>query len=222
MRRNYSKYLWGVMLILLGIFVVLKSFDVVSGSIFFTGWWTLFIIIPSAINLIFNNNRIWDLSVLLFGIALFLAANDLYLEYSNVWAIAVCLVLINIGIGVMRGNKVKTRRQGKIVSGGNYVAIFSGCDEKPVSFDGGNAVAVFGGVDLDLRDLVFTNDVYLTAVSVFGGVDIYTNNNINVVFNTVNIFGGSDNYQPYIEGKPTLYVDGCCVFGGTDVNKKRR
>ncbi len=222
MRKNYSKYLWGAMLILLGIFVVLKSFDIVSGSLFFTGWWTLFIIIPSAINLIFNNNRIWDLSVLLFGIALFMAANELYIEYSNVWAIGVCLILINIGIGVIRGNKTKTRRRENSALSGNYIAFFSGCDEKPASFEGGNAVAVFGGVDLDLRDLVFTHDIYLTAVSVFGGIDIYTNDNINVVFNTVNIFGGNDNYQTNIQGNPTLYIDGCCIFGGTDVNKKRR
>lgn len=226
MKRYNSKYLWGVLLILLGVFVVLRSFDIINGNIFFDGWWTLFIIVPSVINLIFNNNRVWDASVLLVGIGFFLAANDLYVTYSNVWAIALCLVLVNIGISIMRGNRVRQTKNIDVVragkSSGPYIGIFSGCDEKPFEFYGGTAVAVFGSVDLDLRDIVFNEDVYLTAVSVFGGIDIYVNDNINVVCSTANIFGGSDNHQQPIAGNHTLYIDGCSVFSGVDIKKNKK
>lgn len=209
------------MLILLGIFVVLKNFGLVSGSLFFSGWWTVFIIVPSLVNLVFNHNKLWDASLLIFGVCLFLAANELYLTYSNAWAIGLCLLLVNIGITVMVGNKNKRKRQGVLAAKDNYIAVLSSCREKPEQFGGGKAVAVLGGVSLDLCDLDFKGDVYLTAVSVFGGIDIITNDNINVVFNTVNVFGSNDNYQPSISGNPTLYISGCSVFGGIDVKVKK-
>lgn len=221
MKRNYSKYIWGILFILLGIFVVLKSFDIISGSIFFTGWWTLFIIVPSAVNLVCNHNRVWDASVLLIGIGFFMAANEWFVTYDNVWAVAVCLILINIGVGIMRGNKVRRGHKSHTGSG-SYVGVFSGCDEKPLEFEGGTAVAVFGEVNLDLRDVVFNEDIYLTAVSIFGGVDIYVNDNVNVVCSTVNVFGGTENQQQPIAGNHTLYIDGCAVFGGIDIKKNRK
>lgn len=221
MRRSYSKYIWGGVLIALGVFIALKSFGVINGSIFFTGWWTLFIIVPSAISFIANRNKLWDGSFFLIGVSFLMAANDWYIKYDNVWAIALCLFLINIGISIMRGQKTRKphARSGKNQS---YIGIFSSCNEKPMQFSGGTAVTVFGGVDIDLRDIVFNEDTYLTAVSVFGGIDIYVNDNVNVVCSTANIFGGTDNAQQPIDGNKTLYIDGCAVFGGIDIKKHKK
>lgn len=221
MRKNYSKYIWGAVLIILGVFVALRSFNVINGSIFFTGWWTLFIIVPSAISFITNHNKFWDGSFFLIGVAFLMAANKWYINYDNVWAIALCLFLINIGISIMSGGKAK-KAHVRVGDSQSFIGIFSSCNEKPVQFNGGTAVAVFGGVDIDLRDVVFSQDVYLTAVSVFGGVDIYINDNINVICSTANIFGGTDNEQQPIDGNKTLYIDGCAVFGGIDIKKYKK
>ena len=216
MKKDFSKYLWGVLLILLGVFVLLRSFGAVSQSIFFTGWWTLFIIIPSLINLIFAHNKIADASILVLGISLFFAANK-YISYDNVAAIAVCLLLVNIGLSIIINKK---KRPQSSRADGNYVGVFGGCKEKPNNFTGGNAIAVFGGVDLDLRDVVFEEDTYLTAVSIFGGIDIIVNDNVNIEFSTINIFGGCENKQAKIEGNKTLFIDGAAVFGGIDIKSK--
>lgn len=221
MKKDFSKYLWAVVLVLLGLFVVLKSFNLVSGSIFFDGWWSLFIIIPAVINLFTNRNIFWDASFLLIGVGFLMAANEWFITYDNVWAIALCLVLINIAISIIRGNKHKKAIHSH-GDNGTYIGIFSGCDEKPLSFSNGTAVAIFGGVDLDLRDIVFTDNAYLTAVGVFGGIDVYVNDNINVVCNNINVFGGTDNQQQPIDGNKTLYIDGCAVFGGIDIKKNKK
>lgn len=219
MKKDFSKYLWGILLILLGVVVVLKSFGIVNQSIFFTGWWTLFIIIPSLINLIFSHNKLADGSFLLVGVALFCAANDI-IEYRNVLAIGICLALINAGISIMINRKKHPKITSSEHPDGNYVGVFAGCKEKPNTFSGGNAVAVFGGVDLDLRDIDFTDDVYLTCVAVFGGIDIFINDNINVECSTINIMGGTENKQERIEGNKTLFIDGVALFGGIDIKKK--
>ena len=218
MKKDYSKYLWGIMLILLGVFIVLKSFGVITQSFFFTGWWTFLIIIPAVYGLIFSNNKVTDAVVALSGVALFGAANDVF-GYDNAWAIITCLILVGIGFSIMNNRKRHGEfkpSQGKR----NYNGVFGGCSEKPIDFDGGSAIAVFGSVDIDLRDIVFTQDVYLSAFAVFGGIDIIVNDNINVVTSTSNIFGGTENKQEPISGNHTLYIDGLSLFGGIDIKKK--
>jgi len=66
---NFSKILWGIVLIGLGIVIGLNALNITYINIFFRGWWTLIIIIPCLIglfddknegktgNLIRNNNR---------------------------------------------------------------------------------------------------------------------------------------------------------------------
>lgn len=53
--NNFSKILWGIVLILLGIAIGLNSLNIVSINFFFKGWWTLIIIIPCLIDL-FNSD----------------------------------------------------------------------------------------------------------------------------------------------------------------------
>lgn len=53
--NNFSKILWGIVLILLGIAIGLNALNIVSINFFFRGWWTLIIIIPCLIDL-FNSD----------------------------------------------------------------------------------------------------------------------------------------------------------------------
>lgn len=48
---NFSKMLWGIVLIALGIVIGLNALNITAINIFFRGWWTLFIIIPCLIGL---------------------------------------------------------------------------------------------------------------------------------------------------------------------------
>ena len=45
--KKAGNILWGIVLIVIGVIFALNALDITSIDIFFDGWWTLFIIIPS-------------------------------------------------------------------------------------------------------------------------------------------------------------------------------
>lgn len=49
--KNFSKMLWGIVLIVIGIAIALNALNIANINFFFKGWWTLFIIIPCLIGL---------------------------------------------------------------------------------------------------------------------------------------------------------------------------
>ena len=49
--KNFSKILWGLVFVLIGVVIATNSFGLTNIDIFFEGWWTLFIIVPSFISL---------------------------------------------------------------------------------------------------------------------------------------------------------------------------
>ena len=49
MMKKSSSIIWGIVLIIIGAVFALNSLDITDIDIFFDGWWTLFIIVPSAI-----------------------------------------------------------------------------------------------------------------------------------------------------------------------------
>lgn len=56
--------LWGFVIIALGLLWGLKEANIIDRTIFFDGWWTLFIIVPCFIGLFKDKNKhfpLWDL-----------------------------------------------------------------------------------------------------------------------------------------------------------------
>ena len=94
--------IWGVFIIALGILWGLKEANViVLSNLYFDGWWTLFIIIPSVIGLITEKNKKGSLICLAVGLALF--AN----EYFDLWRFKnylLPLIIVIIGASVIVGN----------------------------------------------------------------------------------------------------------------------
>ena len=50
--KNYKNIILGLILILIGIVIGTNSLGITNINIFFSGWWTLFIIIPCFIGLL--------------------------------------------------------------------------------------------------------------------------------------------------------------------------
>ena len=69
-------------------------------NIFFDGWWTLFIIIPSFIGLFKDNEKTGNFIGLLIGIALLLACQD-FLDFDLIWKLAFPAILITIGLSII-------------------------------------------------------------------------------------------------------------------------
>lgn len=55
--KKVNRVLWGVVLVALGVIWALKATNVIDLEIFFPGWWTLFIIVPSVIGLITDDHK---------------------------------------------------------------------------------------------------------------------------------------------------------------------
>ena len=55
--KNLKRTIWGIILVLAAIIIALNSFNIIDFDLFFDGWWTLFIIVPSFVGLIENKNK---------------------------------------------------------------------------------------------------------------------------------------------------------------------
>lgn len=225
--KKSKQIIWGSALIILGIIFVLKIFNVISFEIFFDGWWTLFIIVPCAIALFTEKEKIGNLIGVLIGVGLLLASRDV-LDFELVMKLFIPIIMILIGIRIIFGSIFKTsfrknkkRFTSDVGASKNYVAVFSGIDAdfSGKEFDGTEAIAIFGGVDIRLQSAIIDHDVYINATAIFGGVEIRLPQNVNVEVSPVSLFGGVDNkkHQNSPENTVTVHIDAYAIFGGVDI-----
>lgn len=223
--KNLKKIIWGALLIAAAVLLVLDSFGQLEFELFFEGWWTLFIIVPSIAGIFEKRNKTDSLVGLGIGVV-FLLCSQGVIEWSMVWKFILPIVLAAIGIKFIVSS-CKPKKSEKIayeikMDGKNAqraVAIFSGTDLDfdNVVFEGAELVAVFGGIDCDLRGAIIDKDCSIKVACVFGGVDIKIPDNVKVVNNIPSMFGGTEVYKNNHNATHTLYIDGACVFGGVDI-----
>lgn len=214
--KDLSKYVWGIGFIFVGLILLGKSFDLYEFDLFFDGWWTVFIIVPSIVDLFTKENKITSSLFLVLGIALFCAAND-WIEYRNVFSIFWCLVFIAIGIKIIINRHVDIKfKKSKDLP--EYAGIFGGCEERCTpKYKGGSALAIFGSVDLDLSDVELKEDIHIDVFCMFGGITLKTNDKIEVISSTFNVFGGTENKNRTNTKKYKVFVDGFCMFGAIEI-----
>lgn len=223
--KNLRRTLWGIVLVGAAVIMALNSFGIINFEVFFDGWWTLFIIIPSFVGLIEKKDKSGSIFGLLIGIIFLLCAQDI-IDFDLIWKLSLPLFIAYIGLKMILSSfkKNKTDRIVKEIKieGGNLqsgVAVFSGTELNfdNVVFEGAELTAVFGGVDCDLRNAIIDRDCVIKVCAVFGGIDINVPDNVKVVTNTTSIFGGVDISKSNPNGIHTLYIEGLCMFGGVDI-----
>lgn len=163
-------------------------------DIFFEGWWTLFIIVPSVVGIVTGPSRFTSFIGLIIGAALFFGV---VYNFDWVWPLG---ILIAIGLYGAKLLFTKSEPFKKL----------SDVDE--------HVVAIFGGSDVDLSNVEFTSDKYIKCTAIFGGIDIKVPKDVNVVAQGVAIFGGVGNEARRSNTRYTLYVEYTCGFGGIDIN----
>ncbi|NMA18472.1 MAG: cell wall-active antibiotics response protein [Clostridiaceae bacterium] len=225
---NISRILWGVALVAIGAIFALNALGITDINIFFRGWWTLFIIIPSVIGLFSRQGKFVSLIGLVIGVTLLLSAQDI-IDFALLWKLAIPIIIILIGLKMIFAspfNRNTTKRINELKRNGtghaSDSAVFSShkIDFNGQVFEGAVLDAVFGSITCDLRQALIDKDCVITASAVFAGIDIQVPDHLQVKVNSNALFGGvSDKRiktdQP--DGAVTLYIEANCVFGGIDV-----
>lgn len=225
--KSFKNILWGFVLVIVGIILGLKEFNVINFNIFFDGWWTLFIIVPCFIDLFSDKDKTGDIIGILIGLLLLLACLDL-INFDTVLRLIFPAILVIIGLSFMCkdlfnrkiNDAIKKLNENK--SGNEIAATFGG---QKISYDneefkGATFNAVFGGIDCDLRNSIIKNDVVINASSIFGGIDIKVPSDVKVIIKSSSIFGGvSDDRRKKEETEKSkvIYVNATCLFGGVDI-----
>lgn len=212
--RNKSSKFWGLVLVVVGIMFLGNNSDWWNVNLFFRGWWTLFIIIPSIYGLFDNTDKTGSSISLIVGILLLLAAQDI-ISYGMIWKILFPIIIIIVGLSLICKTNLKRKMR---ENSKEYVAVFSGVDEKikEVVSDF-KAISIFGSVELDLRKAKIEKDLYIEAVTVFGGIDLKLPENVKVQTSGVPIFGGVENKCLDNKEGVVVTIHYTCVFGGIDI-----
>ncbi len=231
MRNRASGILWGALFILAGFGFIGKAFSLWEFELFFNGWWTLFIIIPSAVSIFQNGPNPFAVSMFIIGVLILLSCLGCF-DYTIIEKLILPIVFIVVGISIITKNgKMYMNMQDKITDSElpqktetrEYAAVFSTqsivFNENEV-FDGASLNAIFGGIELDLRSCIINQDVAIETTSIFGGLNIYMPNDVNIRMSSTPIFGAvsnKTNRANYIPGAPTIYINSICMFGGVDI-----
>ena len=102
----------GIILIVVGIILGLNALNITNINIFFAGWWSLFIIVPSFVGLFTNKDKIASCICLIIGILLLLGAQDI-IDYSLLWQLLIPIFLIALGVSFLFKSSKKKQEEEK-------------------------------------------------------------------------------------------------------------
>ena len=224
--QRRSNVIWGIVLIAIGFIFGTNALGITDISIFFDGWWTLFIIVPCTVGLCTSRNKKGNLVGILVGAVLLLNCQGM-LDFTLMRKLTVPVIVILIGITLIfkrRDNQAaliweEAKKNGEPLK--QCCAAFSGQKMNYTNevFDGAELNAIFGGIECDLRNAVIEKNAVINVSCVFGGIDILVPDNVNIKVSSSSIFGGISNKKHSNSDKNavTLYINGNCMFGGVDI-----
>lgn len=223
--NKISSFLWGIVLIAVGIIFGLNALDITDINIFFDGWWTLFIIIPCFISLFKNDDKTGDIIGIIIGVFLLLACQDI-IDFDIIWKLAIPFVLIAIGLSFIFKDVINSKVKKEIGKlnknlGKEYFATFGGqtLNFKDEEFNGCSLNAIFGGMKCDLKDAIIEEKSVINASAIFGGITIYLPSDVNIKITSTPIFGGvsDERKNKNKDADKTIYINVTCLFGGVEI-----
>lgn len=224
MRKRLSSSLLGLFFICIGVLIVGNILDLWDITLFFSGWWTLFIIIPCFIHIISDGLHTSSVVGLTIGILLLLMRQDV-IDIELTSKLIVPIILIIIGLGIVFKNMARTSINKEFhnfemhynKNASNYTTVFH---SRKIfipreHFFGASLSSVFGELYVDLSSAIITKDIVIHCSSVFGDVQLLVPPNVYVKTSGSQILGSMRNKTNQVSdgGKPTIYIDYSAVFG---------
>lgn len=240
-RNSLSGILFGLLFLFVGGGYLAEALGFMDDfTIFFDGWWTLFIIIPCFSGLFGKNgDKVGYLIGLAIGLFFLLSAQNVLLT-DKLWAIFLAVLFVIIGACLIfpkkrvpdagTDNADRFDREDRVVADASYTececdgAQNAAGDENGQCFDEAaeadlgpgeriSSVAVFSGKDICINRTVFAGG---TVTAVFGGIDLNLKNAIireDVTIEAKAVFGGIDILVP---PNVRVMVDSTSVLGAID------
>lgn len=225
MRNKVGNLLWGLFFIFLGIGVGGRYLWGWDFTLFFDGWWTLFIIIPCIISIIESGPAVHNIFGMFLGILLFLSCQD-GLGYIFTWKLIWPLILVAIGVSIIispfTGKRHYNNDGSDNYSGKTYdfqkkmnVSFAEKHFTSSGDFDGCDLTCSFGSMTVDLRNAIVNHDCTIHCHNSFGSMVIIVPANTNIQVYVKPVLGSVDNHinNQIITGNPNLIIQGDCSFG---------
>lgn len=229
MKGKIGNILWGVLFIIVGVGLGGNALELWDFHLFFDGWWTLFIIIPSIISMVQNGVNTDNIIALGIGVLLFFACIDC-IPLNIIKKLIIPVILIVAGIRVMLVGTKRKNEPTKINLDKDkrvgVVSIFGGHDTKYPKdvLNYAEVLSVFGGSTLDISDAIIDKDIKIDVVSIFGASTIVVPRNCKINVSSIPIFGATSNKSEpnnNLEAK-TININAISIFGGTDIRNKKK
>ena len=111
--KKVSDIMWGLILIIIGVILGGNALDIFNINLFFEGWWTLFIIVPTFIGLVTEKDKTGNIIGLVIGLFLLLACRGLF-DFKLIWKLIFPLIFVIIGLSLIFKNNINKEVNEKI------------------------------------------------------------------------------------------------------------
>ncbi|MGL5541306.1 MAG: LiaF transmembrane domain-containing protein [Erysipelotrichaceae bacterium] len=220
MKRVSFNIILGILLILVGVGYLGNAFGWWNFSVFFAGWWTLFLIIPALYSIIQSGVRMGNFILLGAGVYFFLREQRLItfaITLPMIFSLALILIGVNL-IFVNRNSRLHRPISYDTVEKNqtpNYStsAVFS---SKNIALNThlttAHLEAVFGNLEVDLSACDLRDTEWIELESVFGSLTLIVNEAVFVSLKEDNVLGNVS-YNPNPNALYSLNVNASAVFG---------
>ncbi len=226
-----SRVLIGVLLILAGLFLVLRNMDIFPwfiDQVIFS--WQMLLVAIGLVMTVGRSDKTAGLIIMAVGGFFLIPAifDHTFHIYNMFWP--AIFIIIGVIFIVTRGRDWNSARisKGGVLSGNDFidfVNIFGGGDRQIISgnFRGGKVTCIFGGMELDLtKSKLAPGRNEIEVACVFGGVTVIVPESWSVSIEVTPVLGGFSDSRKFrpdqsIQQTGELVLRGAVVFGGGEV-----
>ncbi|MGX8834572.1 LiaF transmembrane domain-containing protein [Amedibacillus sp. YH-ame6] len=227
MKSNYQSRIIGFLFVVGGVLFLGDQLGYWEFSVFFPGWWTVFLILPAIFSMVESGVQMGNGVLLLVGCGLLIQANG-WLGIRLSFGMIVALIFILLGVRMVFGRHGHRERSNhsKHMETKNVRNIHSNVICGSRSF---RAAGVINSLDvqcmmgtswIDLSEADVRNMEFVNLNCVMGTIDLIVPSDMNYVVKKDNVLGSCEIQDEPI-GRYDLYVDISCVLGQVNLRKKK-